>query len=54
MTDYDWRADSYLSWELAIAALRAQHVAGRKLSPAEMLRMVDAEGQASESITGPR
>ena len=41
MTAYDWEADALGSWALATACLRAQHVAGRKLTPKEMLAMVD-------------
>ena len=38
---YDWEADALGSWSLATACLRAQHLAGRKLTPKEMLVMVD-------------
>ena len=34
--------DTLIEWEYAIASMRAQHVAGRKLTPAEAVRMVDA------------
>jgi len=40
-------SDSYNSWRLAIACLRAQLEAGRPLTPKEMLEAVDRE-QAKE------
>lgn len=35
--------DHYASWRLAIACLRAQFEAGRKLTPAEMVERVERE-----------
>ena len=37
----DGETDSYESWRLAIECLRVQHEAGRKLTPKEMLAMID-------------
>ena len=34
-------SDTLIEWEYAIASLRAQHVAGRPLTPAETVRVVD-------------
>jgi len=41
--------DHFLSWELAIACLRVEQEAGRKLSPQEMIERVDGEGLAMPS-----
>jgi len=47
MTPEQRQSDSYECWRLAIACLRVQHEAGRKLTPKEMLEAVDRE-QAKE------
>lgn len=38
--------DQYASWRLAIACLRAQFEAGRKLTPAEMVERSDEKAAA--------
>lgn len=38
--------DHFLSWEFAIACLRAEKESGRKLTPAEMVELAEREVQA--------
>lgn len=45
MTPAQRQSDSYDSWLFAIACLRAELEAGRKLTPKEMLEAVDRAGK---------